>query len=163
MFDPNDPLFWTVFAFVAFIALLAYNRVPTVVIKALDDRADGISKELDEARSLHEEAQVLLSTCQYRVREAEKEAELIVEQAKCEAEALAIDSRKALAESLGQRLRIVEEKIARTEAQALSEIRSTAVKTALAATHEILKSWTVSSTGEALLYQSIRDLRVKLN
>lgn len=163
LFDPNDPLFWVMVAFVAFLALLVYYRVPAAVTKALDDRADAIRKELDEARKLREEAQALLSDYQRKAREAEKEAQSIVEQAKREAEALAADSHKALAESLERRSKIAEEKIARAEAQALSEVRSTAVETALAAAHEILKSRAGGSTGEALVSQSIKDLRGKLN
>jgi F-type H+-transporting ATPase subunit b len=163
IFDPNDPLFWVLVSFLAFVALLVYYRVPAAVTKALDDRADGIRKELDEARRLREEAQALLSDYQRKAREAEKEAQSIIEQAKREAEALAADSRKALAESLDRRSKIAEEKIARAEAQALSEVRSTAVETALAAAHEILKTRASGQTAESLVSQSISDLRGKLN
>ena len=163
MLDPNNPLFWVLVAFLAFLALLVYYRVPAVVTKALDARADGIRKELDEARRLREEAQSLLSDYQRKAREAEKEAESIIEQAKREAEALATDARKTLVESLERRSKIAEEKIARAEAQALSEVRSTAVDTALAAAHEILKSRAGGSTGASLVSQSIDDLSGKLN
>jgi F-type H+-transporting ATPase subunit b len=105
----------------------------------------------------------LLSDYQRKSREAEKEAQSIIEQAKREAEALAADSRKALVESLDRRSKIAEEKIARAEAQALGEVRSTAVATALAAAQEILKSRAGGSTGETLVSQSISDLRGKLN
>ncbi len=163
VFDPSDPLFWVLVAFLAFMALLIYYRVPSAVTKALDDRADAIRKELDEARKLREEAQGLLSDYQRKAREAEKEAESIIEQAKIEAQALAADSRKTLSESLDRRSKLAEEKIARAEAQALSEVRSTAVDTALAAAQEILKSRAGGSTGETLVSQSISDLRGKLN
>jgi F-type H+-transporting ATPase subunit b len=163
LFNPDDPLFWVLVAFLAFLALLIYYRVPAAVTKALDDRADGIRRELDEARKLREEAQALLSDYQRKAREAEREAQSIIEQAKREAEALAADSRKALVESLDRRSKIAEEKIARAEAQALGEVRSTAVETALAAAQEILKSRAGGSTGETLVSQSIGDLRGKLN
>jgi F-type H+-transporting ATPase subunit b len=163
MFDPQDPLFWVLVAFVAFIALLVYYGVPSLLGKALDARADSIRKELDEARKLREEAQALLSDYQRKAREAVKEAESIIEQAKIEAEALAADARKSLTESLERRSKIAEEKIARAEAQALSEVRSTAVDTALAAAHEILKSRAGGETGNTLVSQSITDLRGKLN
>jgi F-type H+-transporting ATPase subunit b len=163
MFDPENPLFWVLVAFVAFVALLFYYRVPALLGKALDERADGIRKELDEARKLREEAQALLSDYQRKAREAEKEAQSIIEQAKREAEALAADARKALTESLDRRSKIAEEKIARAEAQALGEVRSIAVDTALSAAHEILKSRAGGETGNALVSQSITDLRGKLN
>src|SRR5689334_25127972 len=147
MFDPHDPLFWVALSFVVFVALTLYYGVPAIVTKSLDDRADSIRKELDEARQLREEAQALLSDYQRKAREAVKEAESIIEQAKIEAEALAADARKSLTESLERRSKIAEEKIAHAEAQALSEVRSTAVDTALAAAHEILKSRAGGETG----------------
>ena len=49
--------------------------------KALDDRADAIRKELDEARRLREEAQDLLADYKQKQRRAEDEAKAIVEQA----------------------------------------------------------------------------------
>lgn len=163
MFDPTNPLFWVLVAFVAFLALLAYYGVPGVVAKALDDRADSIRKELDEARKLREEAQSLLMDYQRKAREAEVEAQSIIEQAKREAEALASESRKALTESLERRSKIAEDKIARAEAQALGEVRSVAVETALAAAHEILRTRATGATGDSLVSQSIGDLSGKLN
>jgi F-type H+-transporting ATPase subunit b len=163
MFDPNDPLFWVLVAFLVFVGLLLFYRVPTMVGKMLDDRADAIRKELDEARRLREDAQALLADYQRKAREAETEAQSIIEQAKREAEALAADSRKALAESLERRSKIAEEKIARAETQALSEVRATAVETALAAAQELLKTRAGGAIGDALISQSISDLRGKLN
>jgi len=163
MFDPNDPIFWVLVAFVAFIGLLIYYRAPSAVGKALDDRADAIRKELDEARKLREEAQTLLADYQRKLREAETEASSIIEHAKREAEALAADARKALAEGLERRTKLAQEKIARAELQALSEVRVTAVETALAAAHELLKTRAGGATGEALITQSISDLKGKLN
>ncbi|HVX35586.1 MAG TPA: F0F1 ATP synthase subunit B [Hyphomicrobium sp.] len=163
MFSPSNPLFWVLVAFLAFVALVLYYRVPSAIGKMLDDRADAIRKELDEARKLREDAQALLADYQRKAREAETEARTIIDQAKREAEALAVDARKALAESLERRSKIAEEKIARAETQALSEVRATAVETAVSAAHELLKTRAAGSVGDALISQSINDLRGKLN
>jgi F-type H+-transporting ATPase subunit b len=163
MLDPNNPLFWVLIAFLAFVALVLYYKVPAVITKMLDDRADGIRKELDEARRLREEAQALLADYQRKAREAETEARTIVDQAKREAEALATDARKSLAESLERRSKIAEDKIARAETQALSEVRATAVESAIAAAQELLKTRVKGDVGNSLISQSINDLRGKLN
>jgi F-type H+-transporting ATPase subunit b len=163
MLDPNNPLFWVLIAFLAFVALVLYYKVPAVITKMLDDRADGIRKELDEARRLREEAQALLADYQRKAREAETEARTIVDQAKREAEALAADARKSLAESLERRSKIAEDKIARAETQALSEVRATAVESAIAAAQELLKTRVKGDVGNSLISQSINDLRGKLN
>lgn len=161
--DPNQPLFWVAVAFFAFAGLLLWYGVPAIVGKMLDERADSIRKELDEARKLREEAQALLADYQKKSLEAETEAKTIVEQAKREAEALAAESRKALAENIERRSKLAEEKIARAEAQAISEVRATAVETALAAAEKILKAMVPGATGDGLIDQSIRDLKGKLN
>lgn len=163
MLDPSNPLFWVLVAFLTFVALVIYYQVPAIIGKMLDDRADGIRKELDEARKLREDAQALLADYQRKAREAESEARSIIDQAKREAEALAVDARKALAESVERRSKIAEEKIARAETQALSEVRATAVETAISAAHELLKTRAGGSVGDTLISQSINDLRGKLN
>lgn len=163
MLDPSNPLFWVLVAFLTFVALVIYYKVPAIIGKMLDDRADGIRKELDEARKLREDAQALLADYQRKAREAESEARSIIDQAKREAEALAVDARKALAESVERRSKIAEEKIARAETQALSEVRATAVDTAISAAHELLKTRAGGSVGDNLISQSITDLRGKLN
>ena len=42
--------FWVAVSFVAFLLVLVYYKVPSLIAKALDDRAAAIRKELDEAR-----------------------------------------------------------------------------------------------------------------
>ena len=56
------------------------------------------------------------------------------------------------------------EKIARAEAQALAEVRSSAVDNAISAAEKILKSRAASGeTAEALIQSGIKDLEGKLN
>lgn len=163
MFDPNDPRFWVLVAFLIFVGLVLYYRVPAMIGKMLDDRAEAIRKELDEARRLREEAQALLADYQKKAKEAESEAKTIIDQAKTEAETLAAEARKSLAENIERRSKLAEEKIARAEAQALSEVRSTAVDRALAAAEKLLAARTTGATGDGLIDQAIKDLRGKLN
>ncbi len=163
LFDPSDPVFWVMIAFFGFIALVLYYRVPGMVTKALDARADAIRNELDEARRLRDEAQGLLADYQRKSREAESEAKAILEQARREAEALAAETNKSLHELVERRTKLAEEKIARAEAQALSEVRASAVESAIAAAEKILKTRAAGATGNALVDTSIRDLDGKLN
>lgn len=163
LFDPLQPLFWVLAAFLIFVGLLLWNSVPALIGKMLDDRADAIRKELDEARKLREEAQALLAEYQRKSRDAESEAKAIIDQAKREAEILGAEARKTLAENIERRTKLAEEKIGRAEAQAISEVRATAVETALAAAEKILKGRVAGSTSDTLIDQSIRDLKGKLN
>jgi F-type H+-transporting ATPase subunit b len=162
-FDTNDPVFWVAIAFLLFIAMLAYYRVPAIVGKSLDARAEAIRAELDEAKRLREDAQALLADYKKKALEAEKEAQSIIDSAKREAEALAAESRKALAETIQRRSKLAEEKIARAEAQAISEVRATAVNTALAVAEKLIGARVGGQTGANLIEQSIGDLKGKLN
>ncbi|MEZ5898322.1 MAG: F0F1 ATP synthase subunit B [Hyphomicrobiaceae bacterium] len=163
MLDPLNPYFWVLVSFVGFVALLVYYKVPEIIGTALDSRATAIQTELDEARRLREEAQALLNDYKTKAREAENEAKSIIEQAKREAEALASESNKALTESLERRSKMAEEKIARAEAQALSEVRSAAVDAALSAAEKIIAGKVTGATSSGLIDDAIKDLKGKLN
>ncbi|MCK5711380.1 MAG: F0F1 ATP synthase subunit B [Hyphomicrobiaceae bacterium] len=163
MFHPADPVFWVMIAFIGFVALLIYYGVPGAVGKALDDRATAIRADLDEARRLRDEAHALLADYQRRSREAEEETKTIIEQAKREGEALAAETRKNLQESVERRTKLAEEKIERAEAQALSDVRTAAVESAIAVTEKILKSRVAGATANTLIENGIRDLDGKLN
>jgi F-type H+-transporting ATPase subunit b len=155
--------FWVAVAFVAFLLILAYYKVPALIGKALDDRAAAIRKELDEARRLREEAQSLLADYQRKHRNAGQEAEAIVEQARREAEAFSAETRKALAEKVERRRRQAEEKIARAEAQAVEDVRAAAVDMAIAAAEKILREKAAGPGGAALIDESIRTIKSRLN
>jgi F-type H+-transporting ATPase subunit b len=155
--------FWVAIAFIAFLLILLYYKVPGLVAKALDDRAAAIRKELDEARRLREEAQTLLADYQRKHRNAGQEAEAIVEQARREAEAFAAETRKSLAESVERRRKQAEEKIARAETQAVEDVRAAAVDMAIAAAEKILREKTAGAGGAALIDDSIRSLKTRLN
>jgi F-type H+-transporting ATPase subunit b len=151
--------FWVAIAFVVFLLILLYYKVPRLIAKALDDRAQAIRKELDEARRLREEARDLLADYKSRHRNVGREAEAIVEQARRETEAFAHETRASLKDTLERRTRLAEEKIARAEAQAVDEVRASAIDLALAAAEKILREKTAGTGGAALIDQSIRDLR----
>jgi F-type H+-transporting ATPase subunit b len=155
--------FWVAVSFFAFLAILAYYRVPAMITKALDERALSIRKELDEARRLREEAQSLLADYQHKHRNAGQEAEAIVELARQEAEAFAHETRQNLKDTLERRTKQAEEKIARAEAQAVDEVRAAAIDLAVAAAEKVLRERAAGAVGAALVDESIRNLKGRLN
>jgi F-type H+-transporting ATPase subunit b len=157
------PELWVLVSFVLFLALLVYYQIPDKLVKALDNRADRIRAELDEARRLREEARQILSDYERKQRDAEKEVEDIIALARREADVFAEESRKALTESLQRRLKAAEEKIARAEEQAVKEIRSKAVDAAVAAAEVLIARELKDKSAESLVDKSIRDVSAKLN
>ena len=155
--------FWVAVAFFIFIGLLIYMKVPGMIAESLDQRADAIRKELDEARRLREEAQDLLADYQQKQRRADDEAKAIIEQAEREALSIKEQSEKALAESIERRSRIAEEKIARAEAQALTEVRGAVIEAATSAAERVLTARVKGDVAGGLVEHSIRELKGKLN
>jgi len=155
--------FWVLVSFAIFIGGLVYMGVPAMITKMLDDRAEAIRRELDEARRLREEAQALLAEYHQKRRQADKEAQGILDAARAEAEALKVQSAKALQEMLERRSKAAEEKIARAEAQALSDVRAAAVEAATSAAEKVLRARAQGDAGSTLVDQAIRDLKGRLN
>lgn len=159
----EDPSFWALIALVLFFAVLIYFKVPGVVTSVLDRRADTIRNELDDARRLREEAQALLAEYQRKAREAEGEAEEIIEQAKREADALTAEASRRLDEYVASRTKMAEQKIAQAEAQALQEVRALSADVAIGAAEKILGARVKGGTADALISRSIGEVKAKLN
>ena len=158
-----SPTFWVGVSFAILLMFAIRAKVPGMITKALDDRAAGIKSEIAEARRLREEAEKLLADYKRKYSEAEIEAKAIIDNAKREAEALAAETRRSLKEGLERRTKLAEDKIARAEAQAVSEVRGAAVDVAMSAAERLLTEKTGGANGASLIDQSIRDLKTRLN
>jgi len=158
-----SPDFWVLISFLMFIGLLVYYKVPGMVAGLLDKRAADIAAELDEARRLREEAQQLLASYQRKQREAMKEAEDIVAQAKVEAENLAKEIRANMEAQVERRTKLAEDKIAQAESQALSEVRATAAEVAIGAARKVIADKVTAAEDEKLVERSISELASKLH
>lgn len=157
------PEFWVAVSFVGFIALVIYFKAPALIAKSLDERAERIKAELDEAQRLREEAQGLLAEYQRKRRDAEKEAEDIITLAKEEAERLSKETRAALAESMDRRMKATEAKIALAEAQALDDVRAAAADAAVRAAEQVIAKQMDAKKQADLISDSIKDIKAKLN
>ena len=158
-----DAPFWALVALILFFAVVIYLKVPGTLARSLDTRAKGIRDELEQARRLREEAQELLAEYQRKAREAEAEAEEIVDQARREAQALTVEAQKRLEDYVASRTRLAEQKIAQAEAQALAEVRSLSADVAISAAEKILGQRVKAGAGDDLIARSIGDVKAKLN
>jgi F-type H+-transporting ATPase subunit b len=157
----HDHHFWVLISLVILIALI-WKPAARSIASALDERAVRIRNELDEARSLRDEAERLLADYRRREREAAAEAEAIVTHARQEAERLAAQAAHDLEQSLARRQRLAEERIAQAEARAAAEVRGAAVDTAIAAAREVIASEIDQRRGGALIDSAIAALPQQL-
>ena len=134
-----------------------------MILAGLDKRAQKIADEINEARKLREEAQELLASYQRRQREAEEEAAAIIEQAKKDAKRLAVEARSKIEEQTERRTKAAEEKIARAEAQAISEVRGQTADLAIEAARVIIRDRMDAGAQGPFIDKAISGLRDKLN
>ena len=158
-----DATFFAFVGLVLFLALIAYLKVPGMMAKSLDERADNIRKELEEAKRLREEAQALLAEYQRKRKEAEAEAAHIVTSAEREAAALSEEARQKTEEFVARRNALSEQKIRQAEADAIGAVRAAAVDLAIAAAERVIANKADTSTQDALFKDALGQVQSRLN
>lgn len=158
----STPEFWIAVSLVIFLGLVVWKGLKPVLAN-LDERAAKIKRELDEARSLREEAQHMMAEYKRKQRDALAEAEQIVEHAKQEAERHRNKAEEELEESLKRREKQAMDKIAQAEQSALREVRAQAVDLAIAATAKLVADKISEEQAAALVDETIEGLGSKLN
>jgi len=137
-FSLGNTDFVVLLAFLVFIGILVYYKVPSLVMGLLDKRAAGIAAELDEARSLKEEAQALLASYERKQKEVQAQADRIVAQAKSEAQAASEQAKADLQHSVERRLAAAEDQIAQAEARVVRDVRDRAIAVATEAARRVV-------------------------
>ena len=158
-----DATFWVGIAFLVFVGILFYFKVPGMLTDALDTRAQKISDDLDQARQLREEAQALLATYERKQRDALAEAGEIIAQAADEAKREAEITAKNLEEAIARRQQSALDKIAMAEAQAEKEVRDTAIEIAITAATAVVAQQVQGDRADALIDTATQDLGRHLN
>lgn len=155
MFDEH---FWVGVAFLLFFAVVFYFKVPAMVTKRLDERADKIRSELEEAQRLREEAQALFAEYQRKQRDALDTAEEIVRKAKEDSTRIREESEQALQAALERRTEMAEQKIRQEEQRATADVRRIAVDVAIEAARQVLSKEVSGKQAAALIDGSLDDL-----
>jgi len=159
----KTPEFWVAVSFFIFVGLLVWKGVPGMITTALDARAEKIKQQLDDAQKLREEAQSLLAEYERKRKDAEKEAQGIVTQAKAEAESYAAETRAKLEDSMTRRTKMAEDKIAQAQAEAVKEVRAAASELAISAATSVIAEATKGAKGNKLIDDSIALIKTRLN
>lgn len=154
----SDPAFWVAVAFVLFVALILYLKLPGKLASQLDARSERIRNELEEAKRLREEAQSLYADYQRKAEEAVQEADRIVEHAREEADRTAEKMRADMEAALERRKAQAEAKIAQAEQQAIEDVRNRAVDIASAAAARILQEEMKGDAGNRLIDDAIGSI-----
>ena len=132
--------FWALIALIFFFVILYRLKIPHLLLSKLDERAKNIANELDEARSLKEEAQQNLVKCQQKCKEIEEESKKILERAQREARQIENDARSLSDKYIEQQRKLVDEKMKRAMLEASKEVNGRAVDVIISAAKDIILS-----------------------
>ena len=150
-------------AFLVFIGILLYFKVPSLIGGMLDKRAESIRSELSEAKALREEAQSLLASYERKQKEVQEQAERIVASAKEEATNAAATAKDDIAKSVARRLAAAEEQIASAQASAIKDVRDQAINVAIGAAKDVMAKQMNAEAANNLINDSIDTVAAKLH
>ena len=162
-FSLGNTDFVVTIAFVIFIGILLYFKVPGLVGGMLDKRADNIKAELDEAKALREEAQALLASYERKQKEVQEQSARIVAAAKEEANNAAVAAKDEIAKSIARRLAAAGEQIESAQASAVKEVRDQAISVAVAVAKEVMSKQMDAKAAGALIDESIETVAEKMH
>jgi F-type H+-transporting ATPase subunit b len=155
--------FWVAIAFLILMGVFGYVGVHRTILKALDNRADRIRAELDDAKRLKDEAAQLVAEYRAKRETAEREAQDIIASAKQDAERIANEAKAKTEDFVARRTKMAETKIAQAEAQAIADVKAAAADAAVAAASQVLAGSAKGAVADQLITQGIAELRQKLN
>ncbi len=150
-------------AFLIFVGILLYVKLPARLAGMLDGRAQQIKAELDEARALKEEAKAVLASFERKKKDVAEQSDRIVARAKEEAMAAAAAAKADLKTAIARRLQLAEERIASAEAGAIREVRERAISVAVAAAGDILAKQMTADRAAAEIDAAIATVGAKLH
>lgn len=162
-FSLGNTDFVVLVAFLVFVGIVVYMKVPAKITGMLDARAAGIKADLDEAKALREEARALLSSYEKKQKDVQEQSERIVSQAKAEAEAVARQAKEDLKDSIARRLTAAQEQIASAEAQALRSVREQAVALAIATAGDVLSQQMTAQRASESIDRAIAQVEAKFH
>ena len=153
--------FWLLLALIVLLVALR-NPLKAALLGGLDNRAERIRDELDEAAKLHNEAKELLAKHQQKLAEGEKQADDIQAQAKTEAERLEARLRSEFEALTERRKEQANERIAQEEARAVREVRERAADLAARTTRKLITDRLGSGAADDAMRQAISEVERKL-
>jgi len=155
--------FVVLLAFLVFVGILVWKKVPALIGGLLDKRAAQIKADLDEARALREEAKALLVSYEKKQKEVQEQSDRIIASAKAEAEAAAAAAKTDLEQSIARRMAAAGEQIASAEAAAIAQVRHQAISLAVAAAGEVLAKQSTASSAASSIDAAIAVVDAKFH
>jgi F-type H+-transporting ATPase subunit b len=157
----TEPRSWVAVAIVLFVVLFG-GKLWGAAAVILDNRADTIRAELEEASALRAEAEKMLLEASSRRESAMKEAAELLASAKHEAQRLAAEARDEAVVAAKRREKLALERIEAAEKAALVDVRNQAATIAIQAAEIIVREGLSADAASRLVGRAIDALPAAL-
>lgn len=144
-------------ALVVLIGMLVV-KVPAKIAASLDKQIAAVRQQLDEAKKLRAEAEVLRNEYAARAKAAEADAATMRHHAQQEAAQIIAKAKHDAEELMARRTRRAEDKIAAAERTAIAEVRALAADTAARAAAVLIAEQLDAQADRAMIDRSIAGL-----
>ncbi len=154
-----DATFWVAIAFIIFITVLVYLRIPQKINSSLNIMIEDIKNELNEAEKLKKESKNLLNGSQEKLENAQKESEQIINNAHKESEKLIIEINNKFFQTSENKKKITEQKIVQMRKDAIKSIKDAAVKISIKSAKKLIKTSVNKSKLNALFEENLSQTK----
>lgn len=153
----SNTTIWVTISFIVFV-VFAYSKAKAAILDLLDKQINNIKADIDSAENLRVEAQELLAQYQRKQKDAQKDAETIINNAKSYADDMHQNALAQTEEIIRIREEQLKERLKRIEEKALEDIRKQVTDLATTATLEILIQRLGKAENEKLINNTIKAL-----
>ncbi len=154
--------FFVAISFIIFVGLILILRLPRRILNVLDERSLNIQKELEQARSLREEAQIILAKEKKKLEEADVEIVNLLKNADEHTKKFKANAEKSLSEDIERKKKQSELKIKQVESDAIKEVKLKATELSLEIAKAYIKQNFDSKMSSKIFEESIKDLKKNL-
>ena len=157
-----DATFWVAISFIIFIGILLYFKIPQKVNELLTKMILDIRKEIDESEKLRAESKNLLDIAQNKLDKASEEGKKIIDNAKKESEALAIEMSDKFYKSAEIKKNLSQTKIKRMKEQAIKEIKDISINIAVESVKKIITTSIDKSKLDNIFQKNLEEAKKEL-
>ena len=157
-----DATFWVAISFIIFFAVLIYLKVPIKINESLNKLIVDIKNELQESEKLRKETKLFLDQSQAKLNTASDETNVIMENAKKDADIMVQQLKDKFNKSAEIKKRLTEEKITQMKEQALKQIKITSIDIAVTTVEKIIKNTIDKSKLDNIFQKNIEESKEAL-
>ncbi|MFL2790698.1 MAG: ATP F0F1 synthase subunit B [Paracoccaceae bacterium] len=162
MFSLANTDFVVAIAFVLFIGVLIYFKVPRIISTLLDKRADTIRGEIDEAHRLLEEAKTLLAKLEREHKDNILKAKEIIEDAELSSKKILENSKSEIKDAVARKLKMAEAQIQTNEKDVINTIKNDLIDQAFRLAQEQIEGKVDQKVANFVAEEALSEIEKKL-